>query len=448
MQGSLLDQLQPRKTPDPQPDPRPAHTPHAPLAERMRPATLEAYLGQEHLLGEGRLLRTLLQRGALPSLILWGPPGAGKTTLARLIASQHKAHLIELSAVLAGAKEIRDAVSEAQQRRALSPNPTLLFVDEVHRFNKAQQDLLLPHVERGTVTLLGATTENPAFALNNALLSRCRVLRLEPLPPDALDDLLQRALTDAERGLGGRVRLTHAARKRLIEHAHGDARVLLTTLEVAALQLPPRDEPAELDLHPIEEAIQHPTLPYDRDGEHHFNYASALIKSLRGSDPDAALYYTARMIESGEDPLFILRRLVIFASEDVGNADPTALQVAVNATAAFQLVGLPEGTLAITQAVTYLATAPKSHAVIQAWKLAQRDVREHGHLPPPPHITHRHADYQNPHLAPGHYAPLHYLPQPLRGQRYYQPSDQGHEATLQRRLQTWHDLRDAPPTED
>ncbi len=413
----------------------------APLAARMRPATLDEYVGQTHLLGEGKVLSRALASGRLPSLVLWGPPGTGKTTLAGLLAGAVEAELVTVSAVLAGVKDIRQAVAGATQRQQMSGRRTVLFVDEIRRFNKAQQDALLPHVERGVVTLIGATTENPSFEVVGALLSRCRVLVLEALTPGELSQILDRALL-SDKGLMGAVEVEPRAREHILGHADGDARAALTTLELAA------EFATEgiVTLEHVEEAAQRRVLAYDR-ADAHFDHASALIKSLRGSDPDAALYYMARMLEAGEDPLFLFRRLVIFASEDIGNADPNALTVAMSATESFRFVGMPEGALPMTQAVTYLATAPKSNAVIKAYGAARKDVLASGNLPLPKKILNAPtklmkghgygAGYKYPHNYDGNYVAETYLPDALRGRIYYEPSQNGFEAEISARLARW-----------
>ena len=408
-----------------------------PLAERMRPTSLAELVGQEHLTGPGRLLRRAVDGGALPSLILWGPPGTGKTTLARLLAGATKAAFVQMSAVSAGVKDIREAVAQAEERARLHGQRTVLFLDEIHRFNKAQQDALLPHVERGTLTLLGATTENPSFEVNSALLSRTRVVTLRPLEEDELLDLLQRALT-APQGLGGKVEADQDALRFIARTAGGDARRALTALEGAA------SGGGRVTVAVAEDALQRKVLLYDRAGDEHYSVISAFIKSMRGSDPDAALYWMTRMLEAGEDPRFVLRRMVIFASEDVGNADPQALQVAVAALQAYELVGLPEGTLPLTQAVTYLSLAPKSNAVISAFGKAKEAVEEHGSLPVPIHLRQASTplmrkmghgkDYRYPHDFPDHWVAQQYLPDALVGTRFYAPSDSGEEEKLRRRL--------------
>jgi putative ATPase len=414
----------------------------APLAERMRPLRLEEFVGQEHLTGEGRILRKAIQLDQIPSMIFWGPPGTGKTTLAKVIAASTGAHFTSVSAVLAGVKELREVMAQAEERWKLHRKRTLLFVDEIHRFNKAQQDALLPHVERGTVTLLGATTENPSFEVNAALLSRMRVVTLRGLEEDELKRVLQRAIEDP-RGLAGKVQVDEGALAFLAQIAAGDARRALTALEVAAQQGGNR-----VDKKTAEEAVQQRTLLYDQNGEEHFNVISAFIKSMRASDPDAAVYWMARMLEAGEDVRFVLRRMVIFASEDVGNAEPRALQVAVNALQAVELVGLPEGTLAMTQAVTFLAMAPKANTALTTWAAARQAVTEHGSLPVPLHLRNAPtrlmkslgygSGYQYPHDFEGHHVPGEsHLPEGLRGERFFRPSDSGEEKAHAERLEGW-----------
>lgn len=411
----------------------------------MRPRSLEDFVGQQHLLAEGKFLASVLRRGRLPSIILWGPPGSGKTTLAKLLANSVGGDLVTLSAVTAGVKDIRKQAERAQHQRLLG-GPIVLFVDEIHRFNKAQQDALLPHVEKGTLTLIGATTETPSFEVNSALLSRCRVLTLEALDDTSVGLIVDRALSD-ERGLGSRgFGLEPGARRALVDAADGDARTALNALEVAAEHA----AAAERDLietADVAEALQQRMVRYDKAGEEHYKTVSAFIKSMRGSDPDAALHYMVRMLEAGEDPVFILRRMVIFASEDIGNADPQALQVALNATDAVRLVGLPEGVLPMTQAVTYLASAPKSNAVFAAYGKARRDVLGHPNAPIPPHIvnapTAMHKKlghgrgYKYPHNFDGNFVVDDYLPEALRGRRYYEPSANGYEAEIAKRLGAW-----------
>ncbi len=411
----------------------------APLAERMRPRTLDELVGQEHLTGQGRFLRRAIEADQFPSLLFWGPPGTGKTTLAKVIANATGAAFVSLSAVLAGVKDLRAAIDEAQSRWREGRKRTILFVDEIHRFNKAQQDALLPHVEKGTVTLVGATTENPSFEVSSALLSRMRVVTLRGLEEDELLSILRRALTDP-RGLSGKVQADEDALALLAQAASGDARRALTALEVAS-QL----GRGRVDRASVEEALQQKTLLYDKAGEEHYNVISAFIKSMRGSDPDAAVYWLTRMLESGEDPLFILRRMVIFASEDVGNADPRALQVAISAMQAVHFIGLPEGSLPMTQAAVYLALAPKSNTALTSWASARAAVNERGPLPVPMHLRNAPtklmkglgygAGYKYPHNFEGHYVPEEYLPDELRGAELVKLSQSGLEKELSARFE-------------
>ena len=412
-----------------------------PLAARMRPRTLAEFVGQQHFLGEGKLLRRLLKADRLGSVIFYGPPGTGKTTLSRLLATESRRHFRQLSAVTSGVKDLREVLEKARDELATGGRRTLLFIDEIHRFNKAQQDALLPDVEDGVVTLVGATTSNPFFAVNSALVSRSQIFQFEPLAADDIKQLLRRALDDNSRGLGGHeVNLHDDALEFLAEVSDGDARRALAALEIGVLSSDTR--PLEFSRRLAEESVQRKAIEYDATGDAHYDAASALIKSLRGSDPDAALYWLARMLEAGEDVRFLCRRLVILASEDVGNADPQALVVAVAAMQACEFVGLPECQLTLAQAVTYLATAPKSNASTLAIGAARRDVREAGLLPVPIHLRDAHyhgakqlghgAGYQYSHDAPDGVAAQDYLGVE---RQYYQPAARGFEIEIKARLE-------------
>jgi putative ATPase len=415
----------------------------APLADRMRPQSLEEVVGQKQVLREGRLLREVIQKDRVPSLILWGPPGSGKTTLANVVSQLTRSEFVRFSAVLGGLPELRELLAAARERRAYQGKSTLLFVDEIHRFNKGQQDAFLPHVEDGTITLIGATTENPSFAVNAAVLSRCRVFRLEALEGPDLEELLRRALRDSERGLGAqRLEADDDALAAIAHAARGDARRALGMLETAAGMLEPG---GKLDMALVEAAAETKTLLYDKSGEEHYNVASALIKSMRGSDPDAALYWLLRMLEAGEDPLFLLRRLMIFASEDVGNADPRALQVAVSADEAFRRMGMPEGIYPLAHACLYLASCPKSAAVKAAIHAAKAAIEQHGALPVPKKLRNAVTKlmkeegygqgYQYPPNFEGSVVPGEsYLPDALEGVRFYEPTQQGLEQAIAERL--------------
>ena len=428
--------------------PAPPQKVPAPLADRMRPRTLQDFVGQEHLLGEGKLLRRAMEAGELPSLILWGPPGSGKTTLAFLLADWCKATFVPFSAVTSGIKEIKEVIARARQERAYGRR-TLLFIDEIHRFNKAQQDAFLPHVEGGTIVLIGATTENPSFEVIAPLLSRAKVVTLHPLSEEAVMLILRRALGDEERGLGRlQIEADDEALRVIAGLGSGDARVALNTLELAAQMVQGQpDGSRRLTVEIAREASGRRTLLYDKTGEEHYNLISALHKSLRGSDPDASLYWLARMLASGEDPLYIARRLVRFASEDVGNAEPRALQVALAAKEAYHFLGSPEGDLALAQAVVFLATAAKSNAIYRAFGDAQRDVEKAPLEGVPLHLRNAPtalmkevgygAGYQYPHDLPEAFADQDYLPESLKGRIYYHPTDRGLEAEIGRRLAEW-----------
>ncbi|MBI2998449.1 MAG: replication-associated recombination protein A [Deltaproteobacteria bacterium] len=422
-----------------------------PLAERMRPQNPAEFVGQKHLLGPGRLLREMIDGNKLHSLILWGPPGSGKTTLARLLAAAAGAHCVQFSAVSSGVKELKRIIEEAQRLHRLG-KPTVLFVDEIHHFNKAQQDTFLPQVESGTLILIGATTENPSFEVISPLLSRCQVLVLHPLASDEIGEIIDRALEDPERGLGPwRPAMSAEAREFLIQQSQGDARVALNALETAANLIRRDKGEKQINLATIQEALQRKPLLYDKSGEEHYNVISAFIKSLRGSDPDAALYWMMRMIEAGEDPLFIARRMIIFAAEDIGNADPQALQVAVAAKDAVHFVGLPEGRIPLAQATTYLATAPKSNASYKAMLAAAADVKEKGALPVPLHLRNAPTElleqlgygkgYRYAHNFPGHIVDQEHLPDELQGRKYYSPSDSGYEKTIRERIKRWEERK-------
>jgi putative ATPase len=427
--------------------PAPPNAALQPLAERMRPNTLEDFVGQQHLLGPGKLLREMSAARELRSLILWGPPGSGKTTLARILAAVAGAACVHFSAVSSGVKDLRKIIQEAEKLHRVG-KPTVLFVDEIHHFNKAQQDNFLPYVERGILTLIGATTENPSFEVISPLLSRCQVLLLYPLSPDDIGKIVDRALHDPTRGLGTlQLELTAEAREFLIQHSQGDCRVALNALETSATLARKDKKSQKIEARHIEEALQRKPLQYDKAGEEHYNVISAFIKSLRGSDPDAALYWMMRMIEAGEDPLFIARRMVIFAAEDVGNADPQALQVAVAAKDAFHFVGLPEGRIPLAQAVTYLATAPKSNASYRAMLAAAEDVEDKGALPVPLHLRNAPTplmeklgygkDYKYAHDYPEHVVEQEHLPKELLDRKYYSPSEAGYEKQIKERMQNW-----------
>jgi putative ATPase len=421
----------------------------APLPERMRPRSFDQFVGQEHIVALDRVLRRSIDADRVPSCILWGPPGSGKTTLARLVAGVTRAHFEPISAVTSGVADLRRIVAEARDRQAMYQRPTILFVDEIHRFNKSQQDVILPHVEDGTVTLIGATTENPSFEVNAPLLSRCRVFTLQALAPAQMKGIILRALSDCEQGLGQLLaELSDEALAHLINIANGDARVALNALESAAYAVEPdANQHRTIDLDTISDALQRRSPQYDRAGAGHYDTISAFIKSVRGSSPDGALYWLARMIESGEDPMFIARRLVILAAEDVGLAEPQALAMAVAAQQAVHFVGMPEGRIPLAEATVFLATAPKSNSAYLALEQALDDVRKLPNDPVPLHLRNavtglmRDLDYgqgyRYAHDHPGHFTQQEYLPPALQDRRYYQPSAEGKEREIDQRLQQW-----------
>jgi len=420
-----------------------------PLADRMRPETLKEFVGQAHLLAKGSLLRRAIEDDNLFSVIFWGPPGSGKTTLARIIASETKSHFETFSAVLSGVKEIRAVVDEAKAQLRYHQKRTILFVDEIHRFNKAQQDAFLPHVESGLITLIGATTENPSFEVIAPLLSRVRVMVLKPYSDEDLSSVLERALKDKSKGIGAlSLEIEEDALKHIAWVADGDARAALNNLEAASSLVHKKNGTAtKITKGVVERALEKKALQYDKGGEEHYNLISAFHKSLRGSDPDAAMYWLGRMLEAGEDPLYLARRMVRFASEDVGNADPQALSVALSAMQAFQFIGLPEGELALAQAAVYLATAPKSNALYAGFGKVKQAIHKTGTLPVPLHIRNAPTglmknlgygkDYKYAHNHADAYIPQEYLPEKLRGQTYYTPTDRGYEKVIKERLEKW-----------
>jgi putative ATPase len=421
----------------------------APLAERMRPQKISEYIGQQHLLGEGCLLKRAIEEDKLFSMIFWGPPGSGKTTLARILAVETKSKFISFSAVLSGVKEIRAVIDEARELLERKKIKMILFVDEIHRFNKAQQDAFLPHVESGLITLIGATTENPSFEVIAPLLSRTRVLVLKPFSENDLLAIVESALKDKQKGFGQfSIKIDPDALRYIVLLADGDARSALNNLEaiVSMVQNLHKDKRV-ISLEFAREALLKKALLYDKDGEEHYNLISALHKSLRGSDPDAALYWLGRMLAAGEDPLYIARRMIRFASEDIGNADPQALILAVAAQQAFHFIGLPEGELALAQAAVYLATAPKSNSLYVGYGKVKETINTKGYLPVPLHIRNAPTklmkeldygkDYKYAHNYADAYVPQEYLPEEIKGQIFYQPGETGFEKTIKERINAW-----------
>lgn len=425
-----------------------------PLAEIMRPKSLEEFVGQKHVVGKGSLIRNAIEKDRIFSMILWGPPGCGKTTLARIIAGETKSYFVHFSAVLSGIKEIRSVIEEARNQQKLYRKKTILFVDEIHRFNKAQQDAFLHHVENGLITLIGATTENPSFEVIAPLLSRCRVIVLKTFSQDDIHAIINRALKNKERGLGNlNLVLSKDALAYFIQIADGDARTALNNLEMTASLLSSESDTSDkkkkrhITIKDLESALQKKSLVYDKSGEEHYNLISAFHKSLRGSDPDAALYWLERMLSAGENPLYLARRMVRFASEDVGNADSNALEVALNAMKAFRFLGHPEGELALAQAAVYLATAPKSNSIYLAFKKIKDVVKSTGTLPVPLHIRNAPTglmkklgygkSYKYAHNFKDAYIHQEYLPEELQNQRYYFPTDRGYEKIIKQRLEKW-----------
>lgn len=425
----------------------------APLAERMRPQNISEYIGQRHLLSEGCLLKRAIEEDKLFSMIFWGPPGSGKTTLARILARETKSNFVSFSAVLSGVKEIRAVIDDARELLERKKMKMILFVDEIHRFNKAQQDAFLPHVESGLITLIGATTENPSFEVIAPLLSRTRVLVLKPFSEEDLLAILENALKDKQKGFGQiSIKIDPDVLRYIVSLADGDARSALNNLEaIVSMVQNLQENERVVSLKFAQEALLKKSLLYDKDGEEHYNLISALHKSLRGSDPDAALYWLGRMLAAGEDPLYIARRMVRFASEDVGNADPQALVIAMAAQQAFHFIGLPEGELALAQAAVYLATAPKSNSLYVGYGKVKDVIKTKGYLPVPLHIRNAPTklmkeldygkDYKYAHDYSEAYVPQEYLPDEIKGQVFYQPKDTGFEKTIKERLKYWHNKK-------
>ena len=421
----------------------------APLAARIRPRTFDELVGQEHIVGPDRVLRKSIEADQVPSMVLWGPPGSGKTTLALLIATLTRSHFAQVSAVAAGVADLRKIFQEAKDRLGMNGQRTILFVDEIHRFNKSQQDSVLPYVEDGTVTLIGATTENPSFEVIGPLLSRCRVFTLNPLTEEQIGTIVDRALSDAERGLQAmQIALQEDARPFLLTAANGDARIALNTIEFAASAIAPDAEGRRsITVATLEDALQHRAIMYDKAGDLHYDTISAYIKSVRASDPDAAIYWLSRMIEAGEDPLFIVRRMVILAAEDIGMADPNALPIAVAAQQAVHFIGMPEGAIPMASTTVYLATAPKSNSAYAALNQARENARHSRNEPVPLHLRNAVTpliresgygrDYKYAHSYPDHFAGQQNLPDNLKKRVYYQPSDQGYEKEVAERISQW-----------
>ena len=429
-----------------------------PLADRIRPMNLDEFIGQRHAVGEGTLIRHAILNDRIFSMILWGPPGCGKTTLARIFASHTRRHFVHFSAVLSGVKEIRSVIEDAKNQQKLFRKKTVLFVDEIHRFNKAQQDAFLHHVESGLITLIGATTENPSFEVIPPLLSRCRVITLNSLSDDDIAAIMRNALKDRERGLGDmNLIFDKDALSHLVRMSDGDARTALNSLETSASLIamhrgdPSKEKPITITLQDVERAMERKALLYDKTGDEHYNLISAFHKSLRGSDPDAAAYWLGRMLSAGEDPLYVARRMVRFASEDIGNADPHALGVALSAMEAFRFLGQPEGELALVQAAVYLATAPKSNSIYTAYGAVKAVIDKYGALPAPLHIRNAPTalmrgigygkDYKYAHDYKDAYTPQDYLPEKLDGRYFYKPTDRGYENRIKQWLEKWRSLK-------
>ncbi len=434
-----------------------------PLADKMRPTVLNEFIGQTQAVGEGTLIRNAIEQDRIFSMILWGPPGCGKTTLAGIFARQTRCYFVHFSAVLSGVKEIRSVIKDAKDQQALFRKKTILFVDEIHRFNKAQQDAFLHHVESGLITLIGATTENPSFEVIPPLMSRCRLITLNPLSSSDITVIIESALKDKQRGLGQlNLAIDKDALAHLVRISDGDARTALNGLETTALFIVPSGndssdgKSSNITLQNIEGAMERKALLYDKSGEEHYNLISAFHKSLRGNDPDAAVYWLVRMLSAGEDPFYVARRMVRFASEDIGNADPNALGIALNAMQAFRFLGHPEGELALSQAAIYLASAPKSNSIYVAHGKVKAVIDQHGALPVPLHIRNAPTalmrglgygkDYKYAHDYEGAYVPQNYLPERLEGRRFYLPTERGREKRIKGLLEKWHSFKEKKKT--